>query len=112
MSIRSILLLVAVTVFEVLGDTALALWAKRTYGAWSVWTGAFGYFLAGVLIAVLMRLEGGKLARAASLVTIANMVGAVVIGALIFKEHFSKREWSGVALGIIAIILIGSSESE
>ena len=87
-------------------DSLSTNWAKTASG-WSLATvvvlSPIAYLLFGLLASRV------NLAVAGSLGNLLIMIGAVLVGFFYFKERITSLQWSGIGLGIVAILILGAS---
>ena len=90
-------------ILEVIGDVLFKKWSIGEKN--SLFTlGLAIYFLGSIFWALSLRYE--YLTKAISIFTLLNLIIITLVGALIFKEDLSLINKIGVALGVVAIILI------
>jgi len=97
------LLLFVSGIFVVLGDYFAKLWSVKQ-NLWIFIFSMIAYTLSSLLfIPVLLR---GDLIITALIWSLVNIIGFTFVGLYIFKEELSVMQMIGVALGIIAMILL------
>ncbi|MDA1169040.1 MAG: hypothetical protein O3A36_01750 [bacterium] len=86
------------------GDVLLNHWAKVSHkpthliGGYVCWIGA--------LVMFTMMLKRGMLVDCVILFLLANCAVALIAGPLVFHDHMSVQKWTGVALAIVALLLM------
>ena len=89
--------------FFILCDSLSANWAKKSHLsslAIVVVLSPIAYLLFGLLASRV------NLAVAGSLVNLMIMVGAVLVGVFYFGEHVTGLQWTGIILGVVAILIL------
>lgn len=73
-----------------------------------VCAGMVAYTLTSIGWLVMLRVR--KLSTFGTLYPLANAIGLVAIGAAVFGERLTAREWAGVGLGAVAMILLSTGK--
>jgi drug/metabolite transporter (DMT)-like permease len=88
---------------EVAGDVFFKKWSTENRPI-LIWSGYFVYSIGGLFWAYSLKYE--MLSKAVSIFIIVNLVIAVLVGTIFFKENLSAVAKLGILLGIISIVLI------
>lgn len=86
------------------GDALLNQWAKAGGKAWYAIGGYCCWLIALTLFTAM--LKRGLLAHCVILFLVANCLLVLLASALVFQEHLSPQKWLGIALAIVALIVI------
>lgn len=106
-SINPYLLILSAGLVGAIGDSFLNQYADR---------GGIGWLLGGYAIWILTAslftflLKGEVFAKGVILFLLANIIFAIIIGRFYLGEHFSGKQWLGIALGIIAVGLMRATK--
>lgn len=71
------------------------------------WIAIVVYALCGVAWAVLLGRPGASLVRMVAVYGVLTYVFGAAAGAWFFNERLSPSNWAGLALGLVALLLIG-----
>ncbi|MEJ0062881.1 MAG: hypothetical protein WDO70_06680 [Alphaproteobacteria bacterium] len=86
------------------GDVAMKRAGQGQTDWWWFTAGFVAYSATSVGWFVLLQTR--KLAVFGSLYPVANALGLVVLGALLFGEQLGVREYLGISLGLVALVLL------
>ena len=95
--------IIAATIFEVIGDILLKLWAVNN-GVRLLLLGLGTYYVGIVFWAISLRYD--YLSRAISIIVILNLILVVLVGVVMFKEQLSLVSKIGIGLGILSVVLM------
>lgn len=89
------------------GDVAMKRAGQGTVD-WRWFAAGFtAYSATSIAWFVLLRVR--KLSTFGTLYPVANALGLVLLGAFLFNEHLSVREWVGLGMALVAMGLLSSS---
>ena len=91
------------TIFEVIGDILLKLWAVNN-GVHLLLLGLITYYVGIVFWALSLQYD--YLSRAISIIVILNLILVVLVGVVMFKEQLSLVSKIGIGLGILSVVLL------
>lgn len=96
-------LVVLAGIILTIGDIILKEWVTTSYKSF-YWTGIAFYLISMNLLAHSYKYE--NIAIASLLMVLFNVITLTLVSYFIFKEPLSLYEFSGIILGIMAIILL------
>lgn len=91
-------------VIDLFGDVAM-----KEAGLGAVrcgWLAAGFSSYAATSLAWFWLLRTRTLSSFGSLFPVANAIGLVILGAVIFRERMGVRTWAGVAVGLVSLLLL------
>ena len=90
-------------VLSTAGDTSAKVWADNPGLKWFVITIILSA-ITSVSFMLVIRQSG--LAVGSTIMLLLTMVSTFLIGFLVFKEHITLGQWTGVVLGFVAILFL------
>ena len=103
MKITFYILVSLTTIFEVLGDFLFKKWVLVDQ-KWFLIVGIVAYLISTVIWAFSLKTE--SLSKAIAIFTVLSIIIVDLMGVYVFKEHLSTLNVTGIALGVVSIILV------
>ena len=95
-----------IVIAEVLAIWLLTEWSKKDE-TYIIILGIISYIIVAIFFALLMRtIKGDKLAIVNAIWQVFGLIAVTILGIWLFKEKLLLYEWIGVALAIVALILL------
>ncbi|HZX73233.1 MAG TPA: hypothetical protein VFE57_02350 [Cyclobacteriaceae bacterium] len=99
-----ILFLGLLILFEAIADVLAKEYQLHT--SWLYFVAAISAYVIGNVFWLFSLRTGDTLTRGAIIFSVGSAMMAVLIGLVFFKEHITRLETLGIALGLIAVILL------
>ena len=91
-------------IFEAIADILAKEW--QLHRGTLLWIGAIAGFVVANIFWLFALKNGAGLARGGMIFSVASAILATAIGLLMYKEEVSRMEVAGMALGLVALVLI------
>jgi drug/metabolite transporter (DMT)-like permease len=96
--------LVLLIIFEAIADIFAKEWSLRQHSF--LWVGALVAYCIGNTFWLFALKNGSGLSRGAIIFSLTSEILALLIGLVLYKEHFTHTQILGMVLGIFSLILI------